>query len=112
MLARAPLLPKFVWEGAAIYHELRKQGTKPGFVGYHGFVTLQARLPARSASADGAAGILVHDGGERRSRATKPPALHDATMRTARAGIAGKSPTCCARPRIGERAHRGDCVAD
>jgi len=27
MLASAALLPKFVWEGAAMYHELRKQGT-------------------------------------------------------------------------------------
>src|SRR5262252_7322127 len=27
MLASAPLLPKFVSEGAAMYHELRKRGT-------------------------------------------------------------------------------------
>src|SRR5436309_11408480 len=29
-LASAPLLPKFVSEGAAMYHELRKRGTSSG----------------------------------------------------------------------------------
>src|SRR6476646_4531095 len=38
MLASAPLLPKFVSEGAAIYHELRKRGTRP---------RIRARLPTR-----------------------------------------------------------------
>ena len=44
-----PLLPKFVSEGAAMYHELRKRGTRTGV---SGILAALAVLVALTATAD------------------------------------------------------------
>src|SRR5262249_25567410 len=61
-LASAPLLPKFVSEGAVVYHELRKRGTrsanaagdtKSRAVGSHGCARSAATVPAGGAARGG-----------------------------------------------------------